>query len=45
MKKEETKTIVHYRDAKSGGYVSKRYAEEHPKTTVRETDKMLIKKK
>lgn len=45
MKKEETKTIVHYRDAKTGGYVSKRYAEANPKTTVKETDKMLISKK
>ncbi|OAV65877.1 hypothetical protein Barb6_02734 [Bacteroidales bacterium Barb6] len=45
MEKKQTKTIVHYRDAKSGGYVTKKYAEEHPKTTVRETDTFSVKKK
>jgi hypothetical protein len=33
------KPQVHYRSAVKGIYVSKRYAEAHPKTTVRETDK------
>ena len=28
-----------YRSAKSGEYVTKKYAERHPKTTVKETDK------
>jgi hypothetical protein len=30
---------VHYRDAKTGEYVTKRYAEHHPSTTVKETDR------
>ena len=30
---------THYRDADSGKYVKKQYAEKHPKTTVKETDK------
>jgi len=29
---------VRYRDAGDGQYVSKEYAEKHPKTTVKETD-------
>jgi len=28
-----------YRDAGTGEYVTKRYADKHPKTTVKETDK------
>lgn len=28
-----------YRDADSGHYVTKKYADKHPKTTVKETDK------
>ena len=28
-----------YRDAGTGQYVKKEYAEKHPKTTVKETDK------
>ena len=28
-----------YRSAKSGRYVTKKYAESHPNTTVKETDK------
>lgn len=28
----------HYRDAGSGEYVTRAYAEEHPDTTVSETD-------
>ncbi len=28
-----------YRDTGTGKYVSKQYAEKHPKTTVKETDK------
>jgi hypothetical protein len=30
---------THYRDASSGQYVKKQYADKHPKTTVKETDK------
>ena len=30
---------VNYRDAKSGQYVTERYADRHPATTVREVDK------
>jgi hypothetical protein len=30
---------INYRDAESGEYVTKKYAEKHPKTTVKETDK------
>lgn len=28
-----------YRDAGDGQYVTKKYADKHPKTTVKETDK------
>ena len=28
-----------HRDAKDGQYVTKKYADKHPKTTVKETDK------
>jgi len=33
------KTVVHYRDAEDGQYVTKEYAEKHPDTTVKEKDK------
>lgn len=33
------KSTTRYRDAESGEYVKKEYAEKHPKTTVKETDK------
>lgn len=33
-----------YRDAGSGEYVTKKYAEEHKKTTVKETSKPAPKK-
>lgn len=33
------KKVVRYRDAESGQYVTKKEAEKHPKTTVKETDK------
>ena len=33
-----------YRDAGDGQYVTKKYAESHPKTTVKETDKPAPKK-
>lgn len=34
-----------YRDAGDGQYVTKKYAESHPKTTVKETVKAPTKKK
>lgn len=41
-KKENTKptTVIHHRDAGTGLYVTKKYADKHPKTTVKETDKI-----
>jgi len=33
------KSTTRYRDAESGEYVKKEYAEKHLKTTVKETDK------
>lgn len=40
-KKENPKpsTTTHHRDAESGKYVTKKYADKHPSTTVKETDK------
>jgi len=32
-------TTTHHRDAETGLYVTKEYADKHPKTTVKETDK------
>lgn len=34
------KVRVHYRNADDWQYVTREYAERHPKTTVRETDKV-----
>lgn len=34
-----SKKITHYRSADSGQYVTKKVAEQNPKTTVKETDK------
>lgn len=39
-----TKKTIRYRDAEDGQYVKKEYAEKHPKTTVKETDKTKPKK-
>lgn len=39
-----TKKVEHYRSADTGKYVTERYAESHPKTTVKETDKVTVKK-
>jgi hypothetical protein len=33
------KTSTKHRDAGTGEYVTKKYADTHPKTTVKETDK------
>lgn len=38
------KTITRHRDAGTGEYVTKEYAEKHPKTTVTEKDKVTKKK-
>lgn len=40
-----TKKITRYRDAESGEYTTKKNAEKNPKTTVKETDKIVVKKK
>lgn len=37
--KKSTQKTTHYRDAETGQYTTKRFAEQHPKTTVKETDK------
>jgi hypothetical protein len=34
-----------YRDANDGQYVTEKYAEKHPKTTVKENDKKPAPKK
>ena len=39
MSKKSTTTPPKYRDAGTGQYVPKKYADKHPKTTVKETDK------
>jgi len=39
------KTVEHDRDAGTGMYVTKKYADNHPKTTVKEHDKIPVKKK
>jgi len=35
IKPEKT---IHHRDAETGQYITKKYADKHPKTTVKETD-------
>jgi hypothetical protein len=37
---QKEKTVEHYRDAETGRYIPKEYAEKHPKTTVKEKDKV-----
>jgi len=39
------KTQTKYRNAITGQYITKKEAEKHPKTTVKETDKIVIQKK
>ncbi|MFH0865780.1 MAG: multidrug transporter [Bacteroidota bacterium] len=41
----KAKTVKRYRKAGDGQYTTKQYAEKHPKTTVKETDKIPSKKK
>ena len=38
------KKQVRHRDAGTGKYVTEQYAKKHPKTTVKETDKVRKKK-
>jgi len=35
---DSTDPPVRYRSVKTGGYVSEKYAQKHPETTVKETD-------
>lgn len=37
--------VVRWRDARSGRFVSRRYADEHPDTTVAETEPIETRKK
>ena len=37
---KSTATKIRYRSAESGRYVTKEFAKSHPKTTVKETDKV-----
>lgn len=39
------KTQTRHRSAKTGRYVTERYAKKHPATTVKETDKVTRKRK
>jgi hypothetical protein len=39
-----TKNVPHYRRVDNGHYVTPGYAKNHPKTTVKETDKIVVKK-
>lgn len=47
MKKSTTqqKTIINHRDAGTGQFVTKRYTETHPKTTVTERNKVPTKRR
>lgn len=40
----KSNTTIHYRRADNGQYTDKNYAEKHPTTTVKETDKNTTKK-
>lgn len=37
--KSPARPQIHYRDAGTGQYMPKEYADKHPKTTVKETDR------
>ena len=39
------KKVERHRDAESGEFVTKKYAEKNPKTTIKETKKVPPKKK
>ena len=38
MSNKAQKPVIRYRDAITGHYTTEKYAEEHPKTTVKETN-------
>jgi hypothetical protein len=42
---KETKVVKveKFRDAEKGTYTTEDYAKKHPKTTVKETDKIIVK--
>jgi hypothetical protein len=44
-KKPKPKTRTRHRSAITGRYVTEHYAKRHPKTTVKETDKVVRKRK
>jgi hypothetical protein len=41
----KNKTRTNYRRADTGEYTTEQYAKKHPKTTVKETDQVVNKKK
>lgn len=43
--KPKPKTTTRYRRADTGQYTTEEYARKHPKTTVKETDKVVRIKK
>lgn len=45
MAKKKTKTSTRYRRADTGQYTTEEYAKKHPKTTVKETDKVPRKRR
>jgi hypothetical protein len=45
MAKKSSTGGSHYRDAGSGEFVTKKYAEKHPKTTIKESPPKPAKKK
>jgi hypothetical protein len=45
MPMTKTKTRTNYRRADTGEYTTEKYAKKHPKTTVKETDHVVSKKK
>ena len=45
MFKNIIKTIIRYRDAITGKFVSKKYAEENPSTTIKEKRKIYKEQK
>ena len=45
MAKGKIVKVEKHRDAETGEYVTKKYADKHPKTTVKETDKITVKPK
>lgn len=44
-KAQKPKESTRYRDAETGEYVTEDYAKKHPKTTVKEKDKITPPKK